>query len=123
MDQNSRRGFLRNLASLPLIGGGLTLIGSPTAAAVPVTPDLLDSYDAWLHFERRWLQFERFGAKGTERDKLADGWVFLNERTGRAYSDMVRCANGGGHYHGNVAPASTRAAVVLSAVGCGWEGL
>ena len=33
-----RRSFLRQLASLPLIGGGVTLIGKPTAAAVPVTP-------------------------------------------------------------------------------------
>lgn len=36
----SRRGFLRGLVSLPLIGGGVTLIGAPTAAATPVTPDL-----------------------------------------------------------------------------------
>ena len=31
---SDRRTFLRQLASLPLIGGGVTLIGNPTAAAV-----------------------------------------------------------------------------------------
>jgi len=48
-----RRGFLRNLVTLPLIGGGVTLIGNPTRAAEPVTPDLLDSYNAWLLSWRR----------------------------------------------------------------------
>ncbi len=39
---SDRRGFLRGLATLPLIGGGVTLIGNPTrAAAEPVTEDLL----------------------------------------------------------------------------------
>ena len=48
----NRRGFLRGLASLPLIGGGVTLIGQPTAAAVPVTDDLLRTYQSWLGWER-----------------------------------------------------------------------
>lgn len=43
-----RRGFLRGLVSLPLIGGGVTLIGQPTAAAVPVTPELMTRYCAFL---------------------------------------------------------------------------
>ena len=34
-DLLARRGFLRQLAHLPLIGGGVTLLGNPTAAAVP----------------------------------------------------------------------------------------
>ena len=32
-----RRSFLAGLASLPLIGGSVTLLGQPTAAATPVT--------------------------------------------------------------------------------------
>ena len=36
-----RRTCLRGLASLPLIGGGVALIGNPTAAAVPITGPLL----------------------------------------------------------------------------------
>ena len=41
---SDRRGFLRGLVLLPRIGGGVTLVGSPTAAAVPVTGDLICSY-------------------------------------------------------------------------------
>ena len=49
---HDRRGFLRGLASLPLIGGGVALIGQPTAAAVPVTDDMLATYQSWLGWER-----------------------------------------------------------------------
>jgi hypothetical protein len=58
--QSSRRLFLPGLAGLPLVGGGVSIIGA-VKANVPITPELLDSYDAWLHFERRWLNFNRFG--------------------------------------------------------------
>lgn len=34
---SSRRGSLRGLTSLPLIGGGVSLIGRPTAVAEPLT--------------------------------------------------------------------------------------
>lgn len=50
---SSRRGFLRGLATLPLIGGGVTLIGKPTGTAVPITGGMLATYTAWLHFELR----------------------------------------------------------------------
>src|SRR5215203_3733402 len=93
-----RRGFLRGLVSLPLIGGGVTLIGSPTAAAVPVTKELLDSYDAWLFYERRYLHFERYGS--ANRAELAkDEWMLTNTRTGEAF-DWVSVDNAGGRYHG-----------------------
>lgn len=45
---SDRRGFLRCLAALPLVGGGVALIGSPTAAAVPVTDALLRRYVAFV---------------------------------------------------------------------------
>ena len=48
-----RRDFLRGLASLPLIGGGVTILGNPTAAAMPVTPHLMQSYLTWLEYEHR----------------------------------------------------------------------
>jgi len=35
-DPNTRRGSLCGLTTLPLIGGGVTLIGQPTAAAAPI---------------------------------------------------------------------------------------
>lgn len=103
---HDRRGFLRGLASLPLIGGGVALIGNPTAAAEPVTAALLDSYDAWLHFERRYLAWERFGSTTSGRAVLLD--------------------NSGGRFHGSpdltrYPQPCSRAAIVLSAVGCDWR--
>ena len=60
------RAFLRGLAALPLIGGGVTLIGNPTRAAEPVTSDLLDAYNEWLFYERRMLCLEQYGRKDAE---------------------------------------------------------
>lgn len=104
----ARRGFLRGLVSLPLVGGGVTLLGNPTAAAVPVTPELLDSYDSWLMLERMTLLAERYG--------VDDGARMMK---------VLRCDNPGAAFHdafrgprSTVPPASTRAALVLSAVGC-----
>src|SRR6478736_3917939 len=57
---------IRSLTTLPLIGGGVTLIGNPTKAAEPVTRHLLDCYDTWLFYERRFLRFERFGSSDTD---------------------------------------------------------
>ncbi|KQP53027.1 hypothetical protein [Methylobacterium sp. Leaf106] len=116
----SRRGFLSGLASLPLIGGSVALIGSPSAVAAPLTPDLLDSYDAWLEYERRWLQWERYGNRDTiQRLSLP----FRDEMAGWDQFDMIPAANDGARFHGNSEPpASTRAALVLSTVGCGWRG-
>ncbi|MCJ2114103.1 hypothetical protein MKK64_23320, partial [Methylobacterium sp. E-025] len=48
---SNRRGFLRDLVSLPLIGGGVTLIGNPTAVATPITASLLANYETWLNQE------------------------------------------------------------------------
>ncbi|TXM67465.1 hypothetical protein FV226_21780 [Methylobacterium sp. WL12] len=121
---SDRRGFLRGLVSLPLIGGGVTLIGSPTAVAMPLSEQLLDSYDAWLEYERRYLKWERYRDR---RPEVTPGMacVWLNQATGETY-DYVPCANGGSMYHSSDNPArqaqpSSRAALVLSAVGCDWR--
>lgn len=95
-----RRGFLRGLATLPLIGGGVTLMGQPTAAAEPLTDALLDSYDAWLYFERRLLRAER--------------------RAGLGIEPMM---NAGAAFHWpqeNQRPME-RAAIILAAAGCDWR--
>ncbi|KMO13352.1 hypothetical protein [Methylobacterium platani] len=123
----SRRGFLRGLTALPLIGGGVTLIGSPIAVAEPLSEQLLDSYDAWLEYERRNLQWER--ARGSEmRHRLHMPFVMqMYGKDGRPKGkalpcDYVPCANAGaGWHHNGEAPPSTRAALVLSAVGCDWR--
>lgn len=115
----SRRGFLSGLVSLPLIGGGVTLIGRPSAVAEPVSSQLLDTYGTWLFYERRWLQFERYGAGG---DLNRDGeFAILHKASGKAF-DYVSLDNAAGRYHGNdEAPASARAALILSAAGCDWR--
>ncbi|WP_156648342.1 hypothetical protein [Methylobacterium sp. Leaf108] len=114
-----RRGFLRGLLSLSLVGGSVALIGAPSAVASPITDDLLDSYDAWLEYERRWLQWERHGNSdvGYRLSK-----PFASEIAGWEQFDMIPFANGGVRFHGrDEPPASTRAALVLSAVGCDWR--
>ena len=115
--------MLRGLATLPLIGGSVALIGQPTAAAVPVTRDLMHSYKSWLFFENRMLAYELAG-------HCLDG--------GRQIERLFFHGTPGDDYHfqwthnGYTGPAgwrdapqpSTRAAIVLSAVGCplGGEG-
>ena len=108
-DALARRGFLRGLAHLPLIGGGVTILGNPTAAAEPVTEALLDAYSEWLFYERRLLCLERW--PGVHHP---DGFIPAN--------------TGASGYHFPLGPErqdrpqpSSRAAVVLSAVGCGWR--
>jgi len=108
-DLLNRRGILRGLATLPLIGGGVTLIGQPTASAEPLTDDLLHSYQAWLAFEGKLLQAE------------------LNIRKPGS-GDSIPTENAGGYFHKHDYDswrtgrhASRRAAIVLSAVGCDWK--
>jgi hypothetical protein len=100
-----RRGFLRGLVSLPLIGGGVTLIGRPSAVAVPVTTDLQDRYIAWLAHEHRQALCERYAEQGVRIGRLVPMFYFP------AAPDIEAAVY--------AAPPSSRAAVVLSAVGCG----
>lgn len=116
----SRRGFLSGLATLPLIGGSVALIGSPSAVAEPINDMLLETYDTWLFYERRWLQWERFGSRGTINPD--ERFAILDRATGRAF-DYVSMANEAGRYHGREGenPASSRAALILSTAGCDWR--
>ena len=120
----SRRGFLRGLTTLPLIGGGVTLIGNPSAAAEPITPALLDSYDAWLFYERANLQRERWGVQAWGDVRFAPGggeWAPFIGSDGEPF-DTIPAVNGGRRFHSsNADEPSTRAALVLSAVGCDWR--
>lgn len=117
----NRRGFLRGLTTLPLIGGGVTLIGAPTAVAEPLTDELLDSYDAWLEYERRWLQWERSRSRNWPTRFNLPLLMQINGEDRPC--DYVPAANGGAQFHGNnEPPASSRAALVLSTVGCEWKG-
>ena len=114
-----RRGFLRGLASLPLVGGGVALIGTPTAVAGQPTPDMLEAYKTWLHFERRFLAWEmaddpaclaRYRFAGEDR-------VERSRLIGRSIFEVFGDAS---HTH-NRGTSSSRAALVLSAIGCDWR--
>ena len=119
-----RRSFLRGLAALPLIGGGVTLIGDPTAAAVPVTDALHARYVAWLAHEHRAALQEH-----ARRMVLATWTPGPNsyDRSAQDCADRV-CRDGiepmfwfpGQPDIERIvtsAPASSRAAVMLSAAG------
>lgn len=101
-----RRLFLSQLVKLPLIGGGLSLIGQPRAVAEPVTPELLDAYRSWLAVEYVSLDQE----------------LHPGQRSDFSFNPN----NAGGFYHwpygkSFAPPASARAALVLSTVGCDWK--
>ena len=106
-----RRRFLSGLATLPLIGGAVSLLGQPPAAATPLSVDLLESYITWLHFEFQLLKAE---LKEAEPTRFRGDWLMTD--------------NAGGHFHRHeymiwktAQHASRRAPIVLSAVGCDWR--
>ena len=107
-----RRGFLGGLVSLPLVGGAVTLIGQPTASAEPVTPDMLATYSDWLFYERRVLMSEMAAYDPPDARRLGS---LVGDR-----SDDF-------HFPGmapgwmDIPQPSTRAALVLSTVGCDWR--
>ena len=98
----SRRGFLRGLTTLPLIGGSVTLIGSPTAAAVPVTGGVVATYLAWLHFEQRYVAW---GANCRDYVPLINPGAVFHQRNREHPNDAARAA-------------IQRAPIVLAAAGC-----
>jgi hypothetical protein len=125
-----RRGFLRGLASLPLIGGGVALIGQPTAAAVPVTDDLLERYLSWLSLEHRevYVEYERRKAEKIVAELVAEGQPYYpNYPAERAEEARRHPAMrwfpkvAGVEEAVTGAPPSSRAAIVLGAVGCDWR--
>ena len=112
---SDRRSFLRGLATLPLIGGSVAILGKPTAAAVPVTTDLMFSYKAWLCHEHFMLSHELTGYD-VERARRMHG-QFYNEVPG--FDWHFRYPNPKGRLAGwpDAPQPSSRAAIVLSAVG------
>lgn len=115
----SRRGFLSGLATLPLIGGSVALIGSPSAVAEPTSRALLESYDTFLVYERCRLKAEMYGP-GSYWDGLPGAEDALVMALG-----FIPANNAGMRWHGSAShegsPPSSRAALVLSAAGIDWR--
>lgn len=111
----TRRGFLRALTALPMIGGGVALIGSPEAVAEPVTKDLLIGYSDWLLLERRILLHEMF-PDPAERRFARDAHSGRNRKI-----EEFHLGPGYPISWQSLPMPSTRAALVLSAVGCDWH--
>jgi hypothetical protein len=104
-----RRAFLSQLAKLPLIGGGLSIIGQPKAVAEPPTPEMLLAYRNWLAVEWTRLCGELYPGR-----RIMFG--FDPNCPGATYHW------GAGHTGMMTTPEpSTRAALVLSAIGCDWK--
>lgn len=126
----SRRGFLRGLTTLPLIGGAITLIGTPSAIAEPATDSALDAYVAFLAHEHRaaLIEHERRRAVRSVATAAAQGqaswpgYVEECEDIARQRPPMFWFP-GAPDTERLVASAepSSRAALVLSAVGCDWR--
>jgi hypothetical protein len=157
-----RRGFLRQLCQLPLIGGGVTLLGAPTAVAEPVTPDLVAAYRRWLTLEH-YLLLEECPAPPTPhlspRSSMMAGlddasvsqigaaialeYLGAEQHIKRVHAEFrAKCCNfrmRSGFTEDDPSlvdrfylspdraivspPASTRAALVMAAVGCDWRAL
>ena len=118
VEQQHRRGFLRSLASLPLIGGGVALIGQPSAVAEPVTLPMLLQYSNWLFMERRLLCLEVVNAAGAASDcHVLESVSYIKPGEG-SFPDFHFPRVGSWT---DVASPSTRAAVVMAASGFDWR--
>ena len=106
--------FLSGLAGLPLVGGSVALIGRTTAAAVPVTTALLESYRDWLAVELGETLCELAPRYQPEHAALASR--FRREWCRETY--VLNPDFGPDRFATPpTVPPSTRAAVVLSAAG------
>ena len=117
---NDRRTFLRGLATLPLIGGSVALIGAPSAVAEPITVNLVENYKTWLDLEMRFLTYEMASDPAHVARYQVEDLSSVDRR--RRMESIIHMANGATRFHGpRCAGATTRAALVLSAVGCDWR--
>ena len=104
----ARRDFLRGLVALPMFGGAVTLIGQPTAAAVPISLPLAEAYLGWLRIEHTRLMHEIVDRPLPSLGDMA--WAAHSPQLSLPdCPDLVRVVASG--------PAYSRAAVTLSAAG------
>lgn len=112
---HDRRGFLRGLASLPLLGGSIALIGAPSAAAVPVTTALLEGYRDWLATEYGETLIELAPRYQPEHAAFVSSW---RREWCREHSTLNPEQLASDRFAvPPIVPPSARAAVILSAAG------
>jgi len=115
MSTLDRRAALGALASMP----ALAILGAPTAAAEPVTRALLERYVAWLANEHAAALVELYPIDPTSSDAASRmaSWESQRRQTPLQWfpdaPDIERLVT--------ATKPSTRAAVVMSAVGCEWR--
>jgi len=119
----NRRGFLSGLVSLPLIGGGVTLIGAPTAVAEPCSLPLLQAYSNWLAHEFGETLIELAPFTHPDRDVLPQFYDYARQHAREWCEDNPTLTRSGrvSFQHAPTLAPSTRAALVLSAVGSNWR--
>lgn len=106
----SRRSTLKALAALPCITAPAIFAATEAPADVPITNEMLENYATFLWIERHNLLVERYGLDGyRDRQKLL--------YTDNAAADFFN----GQHPWKAEQPASSRAALVLNAVGIDWR--
>ena len=111
-----RRAFLQGLASLPLIGGSVGIIGNPTAVALPATQQAAFEYQDWLAWEHRRICEELYGAEMAHDAQCCKYFTTNAYRWHRGIRPDLRSRE---PYWSP--PPSSRAALVLSTVGCDWR--
>ena len=111
----ARRSFLHGLVTLPMIGGGVTLIGNPTAAAVPVTDALHARYTEWLAVEYGNALIERDGREAPP--SVRDFHIDYRRRWCEGNRTLNPDPASGRFRLLPFVPPSARAAVILSAAG------
>lgn len=112
-----RRGFLRGLASLPLIDGKISILGHPTAVAFPISESLLARYHAFVSRENVAVLAEIDETRWPTRPGRA--WNWRDVETYRYGVPMIWLREDPSVERlMATARPSTRAALVLSAIGC-----
>lgn len=119
----SRRGFLRGLTTLPLIGGGVALIGAPSAVAEPCTQPALEAYADWLAREYGETLIELAPLDHPGRAVLPQFYEYARQHAREWCDDNLTLTRSRrvSFERPPAAPPSTRAALVLSAVGHDWR--
>lgn len=138
-----RRAFLRGLLTLPLVGGAVELLGNPRAVALEADNQLMFEYGQWLSWERvaayralnggwgNWADQEAGSLEYHAAFAVAQQLFAERDEQGRCYRyappDTYQGKSAGlrshaHRWHHGAPSASTRAALVLSAVGCDWRG-